>query len=64
MESRELASGLKFPEGPVALDDGDVLLVEIARGTLTRVGADGRLDVVANLGGGPNGAALGPDGAV
>ena len=64
METRELASGLKFPEGPVALDDGDVLLVEIARGTLTRVGADGRLDVVANLGGGPNGAAIGPDGAV
>jgi gluconolactonase len=64
METREMASGLKFPEGPVALDDGDVLLVEIARGTLTRVGANGRLDVVANLGGGPNGAALGPDGAV
>ena len=59
METRELASGLKFPEGPVALDDGDVILVEIARGTLTKVGADGRLDVVANLGGGPNGAALG-----
>jgi gluconolactonase len=64
MDTRELASGLKFPEGPVALDDGDVILVEIARGTLTKVGADGRLDVVANLGGGPNGAALGPDGAM
>ena len=64
METRELASGLKFPEGPVALDDGDVLVVEIARGTLTRVSSHGRLDVVANLGGGPNGAALGPDGAV
>jgi gluconolactonase len=64
MEIRELASGLKFPEGPVALDDGDVVLVEIARGTLTKVGADGRLDVIANLGGGPNGAALGPDGAM
>ena len=55
-----MASGLKFPEGPVALDDGDVVLVEIARGTLTKVGSDGRLDVIANLGGGPNGAALGP----
>jgi gluconolactonase len=64
METRQLASGLKFPEGPVALDDGDVILVEIARGTLTKVGADGRLDVVANVGGGPNGAALGPDGAM
>jgi gluconolactonase len=64
MEIRELVRGLKFPEGPVALDDGDILLVEIARGTLTKVGADGRLDIVANVGGGPNGAALGPDGAV
>jgi gluconolactonase len=64
MEIREVASGLKFPEGPVALGDGDVVLVEIARGTLTKVSADGRLDVIANLGGGPNGAALGPDGAM
>jgi gluconolactonase len=64
MEIRELATGLKFPEGPVALEDGDVVLVEIARGTLTKVSPDGRLDVVANLGGGPNGAALGPDGAM
>ncbi len=64
MDIRELASGLKFPEGPVALDDGDVVVVEIARGTLTKVGAGGRLEVIANLGGGPNGAALGPDGAM
>lgn len=64
MELRELASGLKFPEGPVAIADGDVILVEIARGTLTKVGADGSLQVLANLGGGPNGAALGPDGAM
>ena len=64
MDVRELASGLQFPEGPVALDDGSVLLVEIARGTLTRVGTDGSVEVVAELGGGPNGAALGPDGAM
>ena len=61
---RELASGLQFPEGPVAMDDGSVLLVEIARGTLTRVAPDGRVSVVADMGGGPNGAAIGPDGAV
>jgi len=64
MDIHELATGLKFPEGPVALADGDVIVVEIARGTLTKVGSDGRLDVMANLGGGPNGAALGPDGAM
>jgi gluconolactonase len=64
MKIREVASGLQFPEGPVALDDGSVLLVEIARGTLSRVTPDGRVQVVAALGGGPNGAAIGPDGAV
>ncbi|MBM4205936.1 MAG: SMP-30/gluconolactonase/LRE family protein [Gammaproteobacteria bacterium] len=58
-----LAEGLKFPEGPIAMDDGSVLLVEIARGTLSRV-HNGRVDVVAELGGGPNGAAVGPGGAV
>ena len=64
MKIREIASGLQFPEGPVALDDGSVLLVEIQRGTLSRVTPDGRIHVVAHLGGGPNGAAIGPDGAV
>lgn len=58
-----LAQGLRFPEGPIALPNGDVLLVEIERGTLTRVAADGTISVVAELGGGPNGAAIGPDGA-
>lgn len=61
---RELADGLMFPEGPVAMADGSILLVEIGRGTLTRVGADGTVSVVATPGGGPNGLALGPDGRV
>jgi gluconolactonase len=64
MKIREITAGLQFPEGPVALDDGSVLLVEIARGTLSRVTPEGRVSVVAELGGGPNGAAIGPDGAV
>ncbi|OHV34862.1 MULTISPECIES: SMP-30/gluconolactonase/LRE family protein [Pseudofrankia] len=58
-----LASGLRFPEGPIALDDGSVLVVEIEGGALTRVAADGALSPI-HCGGGPNGAALGPDGAV
>lgn len=58
-----VAAGLHFPEGPVPMPDGSVLLVEIARGTLTRVAPDGSLSVVADLGGGPNGLAIGPDGA-
>ena len=57
-----VATGLKFPEGPVALADGSILVVEIARGTLSRVTADGNVEVVAETGGGPNGAAIGPDG--
>jgi len=61
---REIATGLQFPEGPIALDDGSVILVEIKRGTLSRVFPDGRIQVVAECGGGPNGAALGPDGRV
>lgn len=63
MSVREIASGLKFPEGPIAMPDGSIVLVEIARGTLTRVW-NGKTEVIATLGGGPNGAALGPDGAV
>ena len=64
MDFVELASGLEFPEGPIAMDDGSVLLTEIARQTLSRVTADGQVDVIAETGGGPNGAALGPDGHV
>jgi hypothetical protein len=63
MKFEVIAEGLQFPEGPIAMPDGSVILVEIARGTLTRVW-NGRTEVIARLGGGPNGAALGPDGAV
>ena len=59
----EIASGLAFPEGPVALDDGSILAVEIAGERLIRVTRDGRKQEIAKLPGGPNGAAMGPDGA-
>lgn len=61
---RVVASGLRFPEGPIALDDGSLLVTEIATGTLVRVSDAGTVDRIADLGGGPNGAAIGPDGAV
>jgi gluconolactonase len=61
---RVVADGLKFPEGPVALANGDVILTEIRSGDITRIAADGRKSLVAHTGGGPNGAALGPDGAL
>ena len=64
IEMETVAEGLDFPEGPIACADGSVLLVEIARQTLTRVAPDGAVEIVAHLGGGPNGAAIGPDRAV
>ena len=62
MEFKEIATGLKFPEGPVAMDDGSVIIVEIPIGRITRVTMDGKLHTVATPGGGPNGLAVGPDG--
>jgi gluconolactonase len=59
-----MGEGLAFPEGPVALSDGGVLVVELMGGRLTRVDPDGSTTTIAQLGGGPNGAAIGPDGAV
>lgn len=63
LEFREVTDGLLFPEGPIAMPDGSVLVVEIKGGRLIRVLPDGAKEVVAELGGGPNGAAIGPDGA-
>jgi gluconolactonase len=58
-----IATGLQFPEGPIPMPDGSVILVEIKRQTLSRVW-NGKIEVIAQIGGGPNGAAIGPDGAV
>ena len=60
----EITDGLRFPEGPIAMKDGSVIVVEIAAGRLTKVAQDGSKAVVAETGGGPNGAAMGPDGAI
>lgn len=62
VEWTTVASGLRFPEGPVAMADGSVVLVEIAAGRITRVRPDGTTETVAEPGGGPNGLAIGPDG--
>lgn len=58
-----LATGLQAPEGPKALQDGSVLVCEMARGTLSRVHPDGAIGVVAELGGSPNGVAISTEGA-
>ncbi|HMO45962.1 MAG TPA: SMP-30/gluconolactonase/LRE family protein [Rubrivivax sp.] len=61
---REIGSGLYFPEGPVAMPDGSVILTEIGGRKVSRVYPDGKVSTVAEVGGGPNGAAIGPDGAL
>lgn len=58
-----VAEGLAFPEGPVVMADGSVLVVELAGGRITRCW-NGRKETVCDIGGGPNGAAIGPDGAL
>jgi gluconolactonase len=60
----EVANGLKFPEGPIAMPDGSVLVVEMFGARLTRIHSDGTAESIATIPGGPNGAAIGPDGAV
>ena len=63
-ELTEVASGLAFPEGPIAMADGSVLLVEMFGPCLTRVHPDGSTERVAEIPGGPNGAAVGPGGLI
>lgn len=64
VDYRVLTDTLRFPEGPVVMPDGSVIVVEIASGTLARVSLNGEVNRVADVGGGPNGARLGPDGRV
>jgi gluconolactonase len=63
-EVRILASNLGFPEGPVAMPDGSVILTEIRNRRYSRVSSDGNVTTLSDAGGGPNGLALGPDGAL
>ncbi len=57
-----IATGLAFPEGPVVMPDGSIILTEIARGQITRIAPGGGKSKLADTGGGPNGLALGGDG--
>jgi gluconolactonase len=64
LDFRIVTTGLRFPEGPLELPGGDILVTEIAAGCLTRIKPDGTKSLFATTGGGPNGAAIGPDGAI
>jgi gluconolactonase len=64
IDVKEVASGLQFPEGPVVLPDGDLAVVELHGSRITRISSGGRLSTIAETTGMPNGAAVGPDGAL
>ncbi|MCB2073469.1 MAG: SMP-30/gluconolactonase/LRE family protein [Novosphingobium sp.] len=58
-----IAEGLAFPEGPVVMADGSVIVVEVMGGRITRCW-NGRNETICEIGGGPNGLAIGPDGGL
>ncbi len=64
MDYEIIADGLRFPEGPVVMSDGSIIVVEIESKKITRCWPDGKRERVAEPGGGPNGLAIGPDGAL
>ncbi len=60
-----LSSTLEYPEGPIHCSDGSIMLVEIKGEKLSVVAPEGGdSKTIAMLPGGPNGAAIGPDGCV
>jgi gluconolactonase len=68
-EGRIIATALKFPEGPVVMPDGSIVFTEIAKEQLTIVkplanGEWSEPELFAEIPGGPNGLAIGPDGAL
>lgn len=65
---RVLAEGLDFPEGPLAMSDGSILVVEVRGPRVKRVSPDGSVQTLtewpSTTSAGPNGIAIGPDEAV
>ena len=52
MDIALVAEGLEFPEGPVAMADGSVLVAEIKGRRITRVRPDGAKEMLVETGGG------------
>jgi gluconolactonase len=63
MDFEVIATGLGFPEGPVVMKDGSVIVTELRKKCITRLW-NGKREVIATPGGSPNGLAIGPDGAL
>jgi sugar lactone lactonase YvrE len=57
------ATGLGFPEGPVALPDGRIAFVDLLHQKIRTFGRDGVREL-CSVSGSPNGMRLGPDGAL
>jgi sugar lactone lactonase YvrE len=47
MEFETIASGLRFPEGPVVMADGSIIVVEIEKKCITRCWDGGKTEVIA-----------------
>lgn len=61
VDGEVIATGLAFPEGPVWRDE-ELLFTEITGGVVSRWSSMRGVSTVATTGGGPNGAAIGPNG--
>jgi gluconolactonase len=65
MKAEIVARGIRFLEGPVWCDDGTLVVTGVGDGHLYRVWpSEGRWEIFADLGGGPNGATPCSDGGV
>jgi gluconolactonase len=59
-----VARGFAFPEGPSFDGAGNLYVVELGGRRVSRVAPSGVAEVVAVMGGSPNGSAFGPDGVL
>jgi gluconolactonase len=64
MSIHTLAAGIGFTEGPLWTADGRLLVVALSRGLVVEIDLDGGVRGAVEVGGGPNGLAEGPDGAI
>ncbi|WP_431298989.1 SMP-30/gluconolactonase/LRE family protein [Tabrizicola sp. BL-A-41-H6] len=60
---KPVATGLGFIEAPVARTGGSALFLDIQKQGLYSLDADNKVALLVNIPGGPNGLAIGPDGA-
>ncbi len=56
------AEGFKFPEGPAFDRDGNLFVVNVETGDISRISPEGQVNTFINTGGAPNGAKFHPSG--